>query len=126
VLPRSSRIAVIALICLPLAASASAQTPVVPTPIKKNVQGKLTDKVEVPYGGPQSGTLIDPGEHPLAALTRIHNSGDGGKLNDLAIEILDSLACKPEFFNLPSGSSCPGTSNATDRANSISTGITCC
>lgn len=98
-LPRRTKVAVV-LICCCMSQAASAQTPVVPTPLKKTVNDKPVDKVVVPYGERRPGTLIDAGEHPLAALTRIHNSGDGAKLNELAIEILDTLACKPEFFDL--------------------------
>ena len=84
----------------------SAQTPVVPTPIKKEVRGTAMEKVTVTLGATTSKTLLDLAEHPVNALTRVYLTGDGDRLTKLAIEILDTLSCDDDFFVLPKGSPC--------------------
>lgn len=81
----------------------AAQTPIVPTALK-TADGK--EKVTITYPKSTSGAIADPGEHPVAALTRVYNTGNGQQLNTLAIEILSTLSCLPEFFSLPTGTPC--------------------
>lgn len=85
------------------ASSVVAQTPMVPTALKT---GDGKDKITLKYPKPTRGTVLDPGEHPVAALTRVYNSGNGQQLNTLAMEILTTLSCDPEFFALRTGTSC--------------------
>lgn len=114
---RSARLLLGTVCVLFASVAASAQTPIVPTRMHKDVpdtdvEGKTRrlDKVTMPVAlGQNPG--VERGEHPLAALTRIHQSGDGTRLNNLAVELIETLSCEAEFFDLPDGSgkACPGS-----------------
>lgn len=101
---------------LSLAASSLAQVPTTPIPIKKTLDGHPTDKVTVPLWTPPANSVLDRGEHPVAALTRVYLSGDGKRLTALATEILETLSCAPQFFELPTGMPC-GRDNPQRRFN---------
>jgi hypothetical protein len=114
-----TRGAIVVFFCLSFAATAFTQTPVVPRRLTKDVMDdksqKVTavDKVTVSYEGLSFGSILKADEYLLATLSRVYTSGDGEKLNGLAIEILNTLACKPTFFVLPHGIECKGQNGQT-------------
>lgn len=104
---RSMRLIGATAVACAFAVTASAQIPIVPMPLKKGKEEKVTVQTAF-LEHPETNDKV----HPVAVLTAHYNAGQGEKLVKLAIELLETWSCMPEFFTLPTEGRCGGETHS--------------